>query len=212
MLELYFLRHGQTASSRANSFCGSGMDVPLTSEGEAMGRGFADYYKETNWEAIYYSPLLRTRLTAEMICGGRDIPMRQENDLREIAYGAWEGKTIEEVDNEYHDEHISWIADPAWYPPTDGETATSVARRGTQVIQAIRDEFDDGKIVIVSHKATIRIILCSLIGIDVGRYRYRLSCPTGSVSVVHFEEHGPFIARIGDRSHLSERLKTLPGT
>ena len=177
-----------------------------------MGKAFAEFYKNEKWKAIYCSPLSRTRETAEMIRGDREIPMRMEADLREIAYGDWEGKSVDEVDREYHDEHISWIADPAWYPPTGGETATSVARRGTRVVQAIRDEFADGKVLIVSHKATIRIILCSLIGIDVGRYRYRLSCPTGSVSVVRFEEHGPFIERIGDRSHLSDRLKNLQGT
>ena len=212
MLELYLLRHGQTASSRSNSFCGSGLDVPLTPEGEEMGQSFAEFYANEKWSAIYSSPLLRTKSTAEMIRGNRDIPLRIEDDLREIACGAWEGKTVEEVDREFHDEHLSWIADPAWYPPTDGETATSVARRGTRIVQRIRDEFKSGKVLIVSHKATIRIILCSLIGIDVGRYRYRLSCPTGSVSMVRFEEHGPFIERIGDRSHLTEKLKELPGT
>ncbi len=212
MLELYFLRHGQTPSSRSNSFCGGGFDVPLTPEGRAMGEAFAEYYKDMTWNAIYYSPLERTRVTAEIILAGRDLPMRSSEGLREIAYGKWEGKSVEEVDREYHDEHISWIADPAWYPPTDGEQATSVAARAVKVVQAIRDEYEDGKVLIVSHKATIRIVLCSLIGIDVGRYRYRLSCPTGSVSVVRFQEHGPFIDRIGDRSHLSERLENLPGT
>jgi broad specificity phosphatase PhoE len=212
MLELYFLRHGQTASSRANSFCGSGTDVPLTPEGIEMAQAFAEFYKAVAWKAIYYSPLTRTRVTAEMIEKGRQIPRHEVEALTEIAYGKWEGKTVEEVDREYHDEHISWIADPAWYPPTNGEQATSVAARALSVIQNIRNAFDDGKVLIVSHKATIRIALCSLIGIDVGRYRYRLACPVGSVSVVQFGEHGPLIRQIGDRSHLSERLKNLPGT
>ncbi|HZK75936.1 MAG TPA: histidine phosphatase family protein [Candidatus Kapabacteria bacterium] len=212
MLELYFLRHGQTASSRANSFCGSGTDVPLTPEGIEMARAFAEFYQATEWKALYYSPLMRTRTTAEMIANPRQISMRKAEGLTEIAYGKWEGKTVEEVDREYHDEHISWIADPAWYPPTDGEQATTVAARALGVIQNIRAEFEDGKVLIVSHKATIRIALCSLIGIDVGRYRYRLACPVGSVSVVQFGPHGPLIKKIGGRSHLSEQLKNLPGT
>ncbi len=212
MLELFLLRHGQTPSSRANSFCGGGLDVPLTPEGTEMATAFADFYKAVQWNAIYFSPLERTRVTAEIIRSERNIPMFPTEHLKEIAYGQWEGKTVEEVDREYHDEHISWIADPAWYPPTGGEQATSVATRSIGVVQSIRDAFEDGKVLIVSHKATIRIVLCSLIGIDVGRFRYRLSCPVGSVSVVRFEEHGPFIDRIGDRSHLNDRLKTLPGT
>lgn len=212
MLELYFLRHGQTALSKANMFCGSGTDVPLTPEGEEMARAFAEYYKDTRWNAIYFSPLIRTKVTAEIISASQTIKPIPHDGLIEIGYGAWEGKTVEEVDRLYHDEHISWTADPAWYPPTDGESATSVASRVLPVIAQIRDEHDDGKILIVSHKATIRIALCSLIGIDVGRFRYRLACPVGSVSIVQFSQHGPLIEKIGGRSHLSERLRNLPGT
>jgi broad specificity phosphatase PhoE len=212
MLELYFLRHGQTPLSLENKFCGAGTDAPLTPEGIEMACAFAECYKDTKWQAIYHSPLERTRVTAEIISTQFKIPARPCEGMTEIGYGKWEGKTVEEVDREYHDEHIAWTADPAWYPPTDGEAATSVAARALGVVQSIRDEFDDGKILIVSHKATIRIALCALIGIDVGRYRYRLACPVGAVSVVQFGMHGPLIEQIGDRSHLSERLKNLPGT
>jgi probable phosphoglycerate mutase len=134
------------------------------------------------------------------------------DELIEISYGKWESKTVEEVEKLYHDEHLSWSADPAWYPPTDGESATSVAARALQVIEEIRKEYTDGKVLIVSHKATIRIAFCALLGIDVGRYRYRLACPVGSLSIVEFGEHGPLIERIGDRAHLDEHLRNLEGT
>jgi broad specificity phosphatase PhoE len=66
--------------------------------------------------------------------------------------------------------------------------------------------------LIVSHKATIRIILCSLLGIDLGRYRDRLDAPAGSISVVRFGQYGPRLERLGDRSYMSEELQALPGT
>jgi broad specificity phosphatase PhoE len=212
MLELYFLRHGQTASSRENIFCGSGSDTPLTSEGEAMARSFAEFYKDTGWEAIYYSPLERTRVTAEIIAKPQAVKAHHREGLLEIDYGKWEGKTVDEVDRHYHDDHLSWTADPAWFPPTGGETAISVASRVLAVINEIRNSHEGGKLLIVSHKAAIRIALCSLIGIDVGRFRYRLACPVGSVSVVRFGAQGPLIEKIGDRSHLSDHLRNLPGT
>jgi broad specificity phosphatase PhoE len=212
MLELYFLRHGQTALSRENMFCGSGTDAPLTPDGEEMSRQFADYYEAENWKAIFCSPLGRTRSTAETIAASKQMKPLVRGGLIEINYGKWESKTVEEVEKLYHDEHLSWTADPAWYPPTDGESATSVAARALQVIEEIREEFTDGKVLIISHKATIRIAFCALLGIDVGRYRYRLACPVGSLSVVEFGEHGPLIERIGDRAHLDERLRNLEGT
>jgi broad specificity phosphatase PhoE len=212
MLELYFLRHGQTNLSRENMFCGSGTDVTLTPDGEIMARQFADFYKEMAWQAIYSSPLIRTHTTADIIAEPKHLAPRISDGLTEIGYGKWEGKTVEEVDRLYHDDYLQWTADPAWYPPTEGESATSVAARALHVIEELREEFDDGNILLVAHKATIRIALCALLGIDVGRFRYRLACPVGSISVVQFGKHGPLIERIGDRSHLDIRLRNLPGT
>ena len=212
MLELYCLRHGQTDLSRANMFCGSGTDAPMTPEGREMARQFAAFYQDISWQAIYCSPLIRTRITAEIIAESKQMSPRIHDGLKEIGYGEWEGKTVKEVDRLYHDDHLSWIADPAWYPPTNGESATSVSARALRVIEEIREECADGKVLIVSHKATIRIAFCALLGIDVGRFRYRLACPVGSVSIVEFGEHGPFIERIGDRAHLDKRLRNLPGT
>jgi broad specificity phosphatase PhoE len=212
MLQLYFLRHGQTVSSRENLFCGSGTDIPLTQDGEEMARSFARYYSDAPWTAIYHSPLERTRDTAEIINPSRAVPMYSRGELTEIGYGNWEGKSVEEVERHDHDEHLAWTADPAWYPPSGGESATSVARRVLSLIEEIQDACDDGKVLLISHKATIRIALCGLLGIDVGRFRYRLACPVGSLSSVDFGEHGPLVQRIGDRAHLSDYLKNLPGT
>ena len=111
---------------------------------------------------------------------------------------------------EFHDDYVSWLADPAWHAPTGGESAAAVAQRGLQVIREITDRFDDGNVLVVSHKATLRIILCGLLGIDVGRFRYRLVCPVGSVSVVEFTHEGPLLHSLADRSHLSKRLRSLP--
>ncbi len=81
-----------------------------------------------------------------------------------------------------------------------------------KVIEEIKQQCPDGNVLIVSHKATIRIILCALMGIDVGRFRYRLICPVGSVSIVEFSAEGPLLHALADRSHFNETLKALPGT
>lgn len=138
--------------------------------------------------------------------------MQPRPELNEIAYGKWEGLSKETVEREYNDDYIRWLADPAWHAPTGGELAVMIARRGLQVIEEIKERFADGDILVVSHKATIRIILCSLLGVDVGRFRYRLGCPVGSVSTVEFTSEGPLLHTLADRSYLSEALRSLPGT
>ena len=64
----------------------------------------------------------------------------------------------------------------------------------------------------ISHKATTRIMLCSLLGIDVGRYRDRISMPVASLSAVQMTEQGPLLKALGDRTHLRESLRRRPGT
>jgi probable phosphoglycerate mutase len=211
-LTLYLLRHGQTELSRADSFCGSGLDPELTPDGLKMAQAFADAYRAKPWRAIYSSSLRRGLATAQPLCDALGMDLQVSANLVEIAYGKWEGLTREKVDESFHDEYTSWLADPAWHAPTGGELATVVARRGLQAIEEITQRFSEGSVLVVSHKATIRIILCSLLGIDVGRFRYRLGCPVGSVSVVEFTSEGPLLKTLADRSHLSETLRSLPGT
>ena len=71
---------------------------------------------------------------------------------------------------------------------------------------------EDGNVLVVSHKASIRVALCALLGVDVGRFRYRFGCPVGSVSIVEFGAHGPLAEAVADRSHLDARLRALEGT
>jgi probable phosphoglycerate mutase len=211
-LTIYFLRHGQTELSREDNFCGSGLDPELTKEGLQMAEAFATAYRSIPWRAIYSSGLRRGITTAKPLCDALGIAMQTRADLNEIAYGKWEGLSKEKVERDYHDDYVSWLADPAWHAPTGGELAISVARRSLQVVDEIKQQFTDGNVLVVSHKATIRIILCGLLGIDVGRFRYRLGCPVGSVSRVEFSLEGPLLHTLADRSHLSESLKSLPGT
>ena len=209
---IYFLRHGQTALSREDVFCGSGLDPELTAEGLEMAQAFAGAYRDGQWRAVYSSSLRRTITTAEPLCQALKIDLQVRSELNEIGYGAWEGLTKEKVNQEYHDDYIRWLADPAWHAPTGGELARVVARRGLQVIEEIQDQFAEGNVLVVSHKATIRIILCTLLSIDVGRFRYRLACPVGSISIVEFTSSGPLLKSLADRAHLSEALRSLQGT
>jgi probable phosphoglycerate mutase len=211
-LNLYLLRHGQTALSREDVFCGSRLDPELTHDGLEMAQAFAAVYETNSWSAILTSELRRTIHTAAPLCDALGVNAEVHSGLNEIEYGSWEGKTKEEVNRAFHEDYVSWLAEPSWHAPTGGELAVEVARRSLQVVANISERFGDGNVLAVSHKATIRIILCSLLGIDVGRFRYRLGCPVGSVSIVEFTSQGPLLKVMADRSHLNERLRLLPGT
>ena len=211
-LRLYLLRHGQTAMSRANVFCGRGLDPALTDEGLSMAHAFAAAYRSSAWTAIYSSPLARAVATATPLAQAMNLSVVVRDELAEIDYGQWDGLTTEVVERDWHDEYERWTADPAWNPPTGGETAIALAQRVTNVIEEITDAHMDGNVLVVSHKASIRVLLCGLLGVDVGRFRYRFGCPVGSVTIVEMGGHGPLAAAVADRSHLSVELRALEGT
>lgn len=210
-LTLYFLRHGETTSSQTGGYCGA-LDPDLTPAGHEMARDFAAAYRDLPWAAVFCSPLKRAVATAQPLCEAVGLTPKLRDGLKEIAYGRWEGKTPDEVNREFHDEYVSWLADPGWYPPTGGERGIDVARRSSLVLDEIERSLPSGNVLVVSHKATTRIMLCSLLGIDVGRYRDRLSLAVAALSIVEMTGQGPLLKVLGDRSHLRERLRQRPGT
>lgn len=210
-LILYLLRHGETIYSRTGGYCGD-LDPELTPAGTQMATAFAKTYRRIPWQAVYVSPMQRTIATATPLCEALGLEMKLRPGLKEISYGEWEGQTTEFVKTHYNDDYVRWLTEPAWNPPTGGETAVEIASRAALVINEIEKQHLDGNVLVVSHKATIRIILCSLLGIDLGRYRDRINALAGSVSVVRFDVHGPLLEILGDRAYMGDELRNLPGT
>ena len=211
-LRIYFVRHGETTYSQTGGFCGA-IDPELTPAGFQMAEQFAATYAKVPWEAVYVSPMKRTIATAKPLCDAVGIEMQLRDGLREINYGDWEGKTVEEVKKDYEEDYINWLTEPAWNAPTNGgETSVEIASRSSLVIAEIQEKYKSGNVLVVSHKATIRILLCSLLGIDLGRYRYRIGALAASVSIVKFDVRGPLLEVLGDRSYMDENLRNLPGT
>jgi broad specificity phosphatase PhoE len=210
-LTLYFLRHGETAYSKTGAYCGE-VDAELTPDGVRMAKAFAEVYRLVPWTAAYVSPMKRTIATAQPLCDALGFKMELRPGLEEMRYGKWEDKTVEFVKEHYWDDYIHWLAEPAWNPPTGGETSVEIASRASLVITEIQQRYPTGKVLVVSHKATIRIVLCDLLGIDLGRYRDRIDIPAGSVTVVKFDLHGPLLQELGNRAYMSEDLRSRPGT
>ncbi|MEM8781203.1 MAG: histidine phosphatase family protein [Cyanobacteria bacterium P01_G01_bin.49] len=210
-LTLYFLRHGETESSLNDSFCGT-LDPDLTPHGKEMAQAFADTYQSSDWSAIYVSPMKRTMATAKPLCEATGMTMQIKDGLKEMNFGQWENQSRDWVKQHHLEDYINWMTEPAWNPPPDGETAVEVGSRAMLIVSEIEANYPDGKVLVVSHKTTIRIMLCHLLGIDLGRYRDRIDMLAASVSVVKFGLHGPLLQRLGDRSYMSADLQSRTGT
>ena len=210
-LIIYFLRHGETTASQTGGYCGT-LDPDLTPAGHEMAEDFADAYKSLPWAAVFSSPLRRAVATAKPLCEAAGIRMQLKEGLKEIAYGQWEGKTPEDINHEFHDDYVRWLTDPGWNAPTGGQRGIDIARRSSLVLEEFRKlalrEMSSSFLI----KLRPRVMLCSLLGIDVGRFRDRIGMPVASISIVEFATHGPLLRMMGDRSYLREHLRKRVGT
>jgi probable phosphoglycerate mutase len=153
--------------------------------------------------AIYCSPKQRARETAEPIARASGLQPILEDGLREIAYGAWEGRKETEIAKSEPEAFAAWQGDPALVAPPGGESAFAIAARALPVLLRARREHASGRVLLVSHKATIRVIVCALLGMPLGRFRSHVGCPTASITSFDFGERGPMLVRVGDVHHLA---------
>ena len=124
---LILVRHGDTAYSGEQRFCGS-TDVPLTQLGEQQAAALAARSSTFGAvAAIVSSPLQRARRTAELIADALDLPVGVDGQLAELDFGAWEGLTVDEAQAQDPDAFARWISSPDAAPP--GGEPFAAARR-----------------------------------------------------------------------------------
>jgi probable phosphoglycerate mutase len=201
MLTLHLVRHGDTMQAAEGYFAGD-IDPPLTDRGRGQAEAVARLASRLGLAAIYVSPKLRARQTAEPILRACGLEPIVEDGLREIAYGVWEGKKESDVRASDPEMYAAWSQDPALVAPPGGESAFAIAARALPCLVRARREHPSGNVLFVSHKATIRVMACALLGVPLGRFRDRVACPTASLTTFEFGERGAMLTRLGDTSHL----------
>jgi broad specificity phosphatase PhoE len=201
MLTLHLVRHGDTRQAAEGYFAGD-IDPPLTERGRAQAEAVGRVASRLDLAAVYVSPKLRARQTAEPILRACRLEPVVEDGLREIAYGAWEGRKESEIKQSDPDMYRAWSQDPALVSPPGGESAFAIAARALPCLVRARREHPGGNVMFVSHKATVRVIVCALLGVPLGRFRDRIACPPASLTTFEFGERGAMLQRLADVSHL----------
>jgi probable phosphoglycerate mutase len=147
----------------------------------------------------------RTVETATLITRALGLTPQPRDGLREIAHGRWEGRTRADVERDFAAEYASWEMDPFTFAPQGGESGLSVLSRALPVIRAIVVNHTDENVLVVSHKATLRLIISSLLGFDMRGYRDRLDQHPACLNIVDFKD--PVRARLmlfNDISHYED--------
>ena len=202
---LFLVRHGATTATEEDRFSGSS-GAELSDLGRWQAARLGERLSQQGLTAAYASPLSRAVDTARIIgdCCGLD-PITRDG-LREIGHGHWEGLKRKDVEAQFASEYAAWEADPFTFAPEGGESGVGVLARALPVIREIVTEHPGGRILVVSHKATLRLVLSSLLAFDPRGYRDRLDQAPACLNVVDFRD--PVRVRLmlfNDTSHYADR-------
>src|SRR5829696_4513536 len=211
MMRILLVRHGATNLTAEDRFSGS-VGVDLSDEGRRQVGRLAERLADDPVRAVYASPLGRTVETANILAAPHRLPVNLRDGLREIGHGRWEGLTRAEVEQRYPEEYASWEADPFTFAPDQGESGLSVLARALPVIREVVVAHPEQMVLVVSHKATLRLLLSSLLGFDARGYRDRLDQAPACLNVVDFRD--PVRARLmlfNDVSHYQDQPRRASG-
>lgn len=207
---LYLIRHGATVLTAEDRFAGA-TNVALSDEGRRQASALAVRLKGVKFSAIYASPLDRTMETASILAAPHQLEVQARDGLREISHGRWEGMTREEVLMAYPDEVAAWDEDPYTFAPVGGESGLAVTARALPPLMEICATHRGDHVAIVSHKATIRLVISSMLGFDPRRYRDNLDQSPCALNIV--DVRGPTCFRLtlfNDTSHYLEEPGDVP--
>jgi probable phosphoglycerate mutase len=201
---IYMVRHGATKLSTEDRFAGA-VDVELSDEGKFQAEHLAERLADDSIKAVYCSPMTRTIQPATILAKPHNLSLIQRDGLREIHHGHWEGMRRADVEAQFPDEYSAWEEDPLTFAPEGGEAGINVIARALPVIREIVLEHRGQNVLIVSHKATLRLIISSLLGFDARGYRDRLDQSPACLNVLDFKD--PVRARLmlfNDVSHYTD--------
>jgi broad specificity phosphatase PhoE len=155
MLDLYFVRHGETEWNKSGRMQGR-LDSSLTEKGLEDAERLGEHLREMQFDEIISSPSTRTIQTAEKLAGSCTAAVRTDERLMEIHLGQWQGKTGEEIKKLFPEQYDYYWNEPEKYENPEGETFLDVKTRLAAFLLELGDSRSSGKILIVTHAVVIK--------------------------------------------------------
>lgn len=207
---IYLVRHGATVLTAEDRFAGA-TDVELADEGREQARRLAQRLRGEKITAVYASPMSRTVETATILARPNKLEVQTRDGLREISHGRWEQMTRREVEEAFPEEAAAWEKDPYTFAPLGGESGLAVTARALPVLMEIVRAHAGERVLVVSHKATIRLLLSSVLGFDPRRYRDVLDQNPCALNIVDFKSTvNARLTLFNDTSHYDQRGLAIP--
>lgn len=168
-MRLYIIRHGETSWNTQLRLQGQ-TDIELNENGRALAAKTALALREVPFDLVVTSPLSRARETAQILMGGRDIPMVEDARIQEINFGELEGvRLTREERNTPGNEFYDFFHAPGQYrPQKGGESLDELCARTAVFLEELRESAQgraEGMTILIStHGATSRALLSAIKG------------------------------------------------
>lgn len=198
MLNVYLLRHGQTAwNADNNRYCGRS-DISLTAKGIQQAEMVRDQLKGIEFDGVYSSPLERAFMTAAIASG---VVVKKDQRLIEADFGNWERKTKEEFIAENPSLWTNWMNDPAIHRAGGtGETGTEIISRVDDFFRELAQTHSSGNILVAAHNGVNRLFLAHKLGMPLKNYRMLVQ-DNASITMFKLSLDGTFTLE-----HLNSKL------
>ena len=199
-MRFIIVRHGETNYNAQRRFTGQS-DIPLNGLGELQADALSDCLAAEQFDAIVTSDLDRTRVTARAIARNHDLPLLEDSDIRELAFGEWEGCTFDEVFARDPDRVSLWRTDPTENAPPGGENIVQLRDRCARALLRWQERYPEGSVLWVTHGGLIGVLLCHLLDIDLRR-RWQFHHDNASISEIRFHGEHAIIVRLNETAHV----------
>ena len=196
---IYLIRHGETTNAGEVCFNGH-FDVGLSDEGKKQSIHIAEALKNLPIKAVYSSDLKRTQIGAKYIAEKHHLKHIPSKELRELAFGDWEGLSVAEVDRKYPDKLKERLKNIELFHVEGGESFLQLRDRVIPKFQEIVGQHPEDSIVVFCHGGVIRTILAYILEISI-KNLFRINQPYASVNIIQYYEGGDPVVNLMGGCH-----------
>ena len=200
MTTFLLIRHA-TNDTVGRLIAGWTPDVHLNSEGKRQAEKLAERLALVPINAIYSSPLERARETAEPIAQKLKLEIVIREELGEIHFAAWTGRTLAELEREAKWQQFNSFRSGTRIP--GGELMLEAQMRIIAELERLREQHPDEVVAVVSHGDLIKAAVTYYAGIHLDLFQ-RIEISPASVSIITISDHGPHILLVNDTGELPD--------
>lgn len=207
MTYLFIIRHGETPWTKERRFQGS-TNTHLTPRGKLQAQAIARALKPYGIDHLYASDLWRAQETAAFIGKGIKKKVVSDKRLRELGFGAWEGRTVVELLKDKKSRYPEWCKGKR-VTAKGAEPLASLQKRVGLFLKEVCRKHEGKKVAIVTHGGPVKIFLYEALKLPF-RSLWSFRIEPASITILGIGDHFAQAFCVNDKAHLPHHLTVRP--